>query len=531
MQQKVIVALTAAVVLILAPALVIAGPQVAPVTQGTGPELLTNPGFEGPMWFKSQCCGDDGLPINEVQVAEGWKAWWVQIPSSAIEKPVNCEGSKDYGCYWMRPEFVDSARTMDAKRIHSGNNSQKYFSFGRMHEAGMYQQVTGIISGTQLHFSVYMMAWMCVDTGQCKGGAVSDQPTTMHLRVGIDPRGGTNPFSPDIVWSREVDTFDRWTQFSIDAIAQSDKATVFTHSRPEWGWARLNNDVYMDDASLTAVGTPQPTPTGQSGQTSVPAQAQPQPQPQVASFVVRTQQGLRPDGSQVHTVQSGDTLFGIALAYGVTVDDVVQLNRISAGTLLQIGQELIVKGPTNPPTPTAAAKPTTAPQPGNTPQPTAVAAAPAAQAAAAAPGGLCVQAFNDRDGKGTYDSSKELVANIKFTVLAGADQAATYTTTGADEPHCFQGLAPRAYTVRVESPKGYIATTDEQIGVALAAGQTANISFGTQPPGGKSNQAGAAPAGSGNALARAGSIALGVGGLIVLIGAGVVGFLFISRRR
>jgi hypothetical protein len=78
-----------------------------------------------------------------------------------------------------------------------------------------------------------------------------------------------------------------------------------------------------------------------------------------------------------------------------------------------------------------------------------------------------------------------------------------------------------------------VPTTDEQVGVALAAGQTANVSFGVQLPGGKgaAKSASTAPAGSANSLSRYGGVFLGVCGIGVLIVAGVIGFLFISRRR
>lgn len=507
-----------------------------PLTQGAGPELLTNPGFEGPMWFKSQCCDSNGLPINEVQVAEGWRAWWVQIPPSYIEKPANCEAKNvDYGCYWARPEFVDSARTMDARRIHSGNNSQKYFTFGRMHQAGLYQRVTGIVSGTLLHFSVHMMAWQCVDDSACNNGAHSDQPTTMHMKVGIDPTGGTNPFSPDIVWSREVDSFDHWTQYSIEAVAAGDAVTVFTHSRPEWPAPRLHNDVYVDDASLTAVGTPEPTkpaPGGGNVPAAAPAAAPAPAQPQDQTFVVKPQQNKRPDGSVVHIVQPNDTLFGMALTYGVTVDEIMRLNNLQPGQFLQIGQELIIKGApaSAPPTPkpTAAAPPQPAAKAATSaPQPAPVAAAPSASS------GLCIQAFNDRNNNRVYDANEELAASVKFTVWAGNNQVATYTTNGVDEPHCFTGLSARAYTVRVEPPKNSVATTDDQIGVALAAGQTANVSFGVQLPGGKGATPGnsSASTGSSNPLARYSGAFLGVCGLGVLLAAGAIGFAFVSRRR
>jgi LysM repeat protein len=252
----------------------------------------------------------------------------------------------------------------------------------------------------------------------------------------------------------------------------------------------------------------------------------------VQALVTQPQNTQRPDGSTVHVVQSGDTLFGMALAYGVTVDQIMQLNHLQPGDFLQIGQELIVKGPTNPPTPTSAPEPAVASQPtaaasaAQAPQPTAVAAVPA-------PGGLCVQAFNDRNHSGVYDGAEELVASVKFTVLAGFDQVATYTTTGVNEPYCFENLPPRAYTVRIEPPKGYVPTTDEQIGVALAAGQTANVSFGTQPPSGK-GQPQSASAGSSdttNLFVRYRGAIVGLCGVGVLLIAGIVGFAFVSRRK
>lgn len=71
-----------------------------------------------------------------------------------------------------------------------------------------------------------------------------------------------------------------------------------------------------------------------------------------------------------HRVKAGDTALGIALQYGLTLDDLLAYNGISADTLLQIGQELIIR----PPTPTP--EPTVTPTPTFTPVPVALAAAP-----------------------------------------------------------------------------------------------------------------------------------------------------------
>jgi len=221
-------------------------PTVAQAQTG-GQNLLVDGDFEAPPTWPQQ----DG--IGEVQVAPGWRAWYLDVPPNYVQIPANCnERSDGYHCYWMRPEFRDN--TSFDNRIHSGARSQKYFSYGRMHEAGLYQRVGGIRPGDKLRFAIFIQAWQCFNIDKCgKNGILSDLPAEMHLRIGIDPTGGTNPFSPDIVWSPEQAAFDRWVEFSVEAVAKNDTVTVFTHSRPDWSWARLNNDVYLDDASLVVV--------------------------------------------------------------------------------------------------------------------------------------------------------------------------------------------------------------------------------------------------------------------------------------
>jgi len=53
----------------------------------------------------------------------------------------------------------------------------------------------------------------------------------------------------------------------------------------------------------------------------------------------------RPDGTQIHVVQSGDVLVNIANRYGTTVSAIVQANNLANPNALQIGQELIIPPP------------------------------------------------------------------------------------------------------------------------------------------------------------------------------------------
>lgn len=52
-----------------------------------------------------------------------------------------------------------------------------------------------------------------------------------------------------------------------------------------------------------------------------------------------------PAVEQMHTVQAGDTLFKIALEYGVTVDEIAAANNIEDVNSLEVGQQLIIPAP------------------------------------------------------------------------------------------------------------------------------------------------------------------------------------------
>jgi LysM repeat protein len=256
-----------------------------------------------------------------------------------------------------------------------------------MHEAGLFQRVGGIKPGTTLRFSIAMEAWMCFEINKCgKDGIYSDWPTNMHLRVGIDPYGGTDPFSPNIVWSPEQDAFDRWVEFSVQAKALGDTVTVFTHSRPDWDWARKNNDVYLDDASLVVV-TPTATALAVSKPVARPSTSKPAAQPIVSYSMVTTDSELNailnvwamaaaitaksgtpttsitstvsvtstanitstasvtPPSSgapRIHQVVVGDTLALLAAHYNTTIQAIVQANNITNTDLIFIGQNLII---------------------------------------------------------------------------------------------------------------------------------------------------------------------------------------------
>lgn len=226
---------------LLVAVLVVVG--AAPVSlRAEGPNLLQNPGFERP--FAASIPGKENCLI-----AEPWVAWFV-------------EGSPEETSqgYKLAPEYkMATWADYPGNRVRSGELSQQYFhSFGNF-QAGVYQVVSNVTPGARYKFELWAMTWSCNDErkGNC-GGATSGDPSPMHLRIGIDPTGGRDPFNPAIVWSPEQNAYDSWHHLEVVAAAQSSTITVFVYSYPDY--RSQDNNVYLDDASLTQMAPP-PTPT------------------------------------------------------------------------------------------------------------------------------------------------------------------------------------------------------------------------------------------------------------------------------
>jgi LysM repeat protein len=99
----------------------------------------------------------------------------------------------------------------------------------------------------------------------------------------------------------------------------------------------------------TATGTPRPTATRRATFTPVPATPSDTPTPTVTPTPI------------IYVIKKGDTLLAVARQYGVTVQDLQDVNGITDPRRLRIGQELIVPldpgegEPTAVPTPTPVA--------------------------------------------------------------------------------------------------------------------------------------------------------------------------------
>ncbi len=463
--------------LCLALSVMIASPVLAterrhPTLQEPGTNLLQNPGFEGigrptnnstpnpDNWTRDTF---NGIPYSEIFTPEGWVTWWQ-------------EGE------FKRPEckVVPNEHPFNAEpvRIHEGYYSGMCFTFFGKQNAGYFQVVRNIPPGSVVEGSFYAHAWACGDDEHNARSCA--EPHSFYFQVGIDPNGGTDPFSSNIVWSNPTYHYDTFGLVGpVQAtVGEAGAATLFTRAYGKW--ELKHNDAYMDDASLKLISTGE-TPTPTSPPPPPTSEAPPTPQ-----FTPTP----RPDGAVVHIVESGDTLFGIALAYNVDVDE---LRRLNAGTLgpndlLSIGQEVIISGspstvdptPTPTPTPDQGAEPT---EPAATENPPDTQPGAGEQTTPAAPTGdkasLCVLAFQDVNGDAFYQPEEGEMAlpNAEFNLLGTAGPVDTYTTDGISEPYCFENLEPGNYILRHSGPAGY-KTDIGPWNVALGAGQSSSVNIG-----------------------------------------------------
>jgi len=212
--------------------------------------------------------------------------------------------------------------------------------FGKFTAAG-YQRVGGLTDGEVVKLTGYGWVYTCNDTTtSCIIAEApyrrSDSTAGAQLKVGIDPTGGIDPNSPNVVWSAAAAPYDQWAEMTVNAQVKGTEVTVFLWATQQYGMA-LNN-VYWDQISLVRTTE---AASGAAAAGQAPGEA-------FAPFVVP--QSVRPDGSIVHRVQAGDTLTSIVYAYsnyGVTIDSVVALNsNIRPNTrFLQIGQEIVILPP------------------------------------------------------------------------------------------------------------------------------------------------------------------------------------------
>jgi hypothetical protein len=218
-----------------------------PLVMGNYPRYenrLLNPGFEGiglPLDNDAPNPGNytqdtfNGEVYNEIFTPEGWVTWWEE--SDVYRRPESRVIPKE-------PPY-----TYEPVRIYQGYYATMYFSFSGQHNAGYYQQVNDLSPGAWVTFYAHAHAWSCenddIPNYSC------GNPENHGFRVGIDPNGGIDPWSPNVSWSERVSAPDVYRVIGpVEArVGPEGRVTVFLRSDVQW-WPYKHSDSYWDNAAL-----------------------------------------------------------------------------------------------------------------------------------------------------------------------------------------------------------------------------------------------------------------------------------------
>lgn len=191
---------------------------------------------------------------------------------------------------WSQPEGHHCWRDHDPIRVHSGNGAYMYFAFHRKMDAGLMKQVQ-VTHGDDLRLSAFAHSWSNhQDPSQpgkfprpddprwsegasvgyehffgIEGEVADDSAKNFTFSIGIDPTGGTDPFSDTVVWGEGAHIYNAYHAVpSVRVEAQADTVTVFLESRTLWPFK--HNDAYWDDILLERLGqadppVPEPPPS------------------------------------------------------------------------------------------------------------------------------------------------------------------------------------------------------------------------------------------------------------------------------
>jgi LysM repeat protein len=445
----------------------------------TGPNLLTNPGFEEGHY------NQDG--ISEITVPNGWRMHWLD--------GVEFAGSNGVA---YRPESVvwniSGAPPDEADLFwRDGIYTLKVFKSWAPMYAALSQDVTGLEVGRRYQFAVPIYIDIIADYD---GGKIPpDKLDSGMVRLGASPVGAAwrdgNAINYSGWWTAETISpfYLAYPIFIHEFTATHDTMTVWVEFASKDPYP--NNGFFMDGLSLRALDAvappppPPPPPAGDTGQQpAAPAPAAPAAQSPTVE--------PRADGSIIHTVQSGDTLWGLAIRYASTLDMTAEqaldhINNLNnSPAFITVGQEILIREAGRV---AAADEPEDAAEEGEdvddddaVDEEAEVEAEPIEEPAAVSvdTNAICVVAFHDQNASGEQDANDAALADAALTLTREGTTVATAVSDNSDDGHCFEELAEGTYTVNFYPPAGYVPTTAPSWAVAVADGSRVAVRFGAQ---------------------------------------------------
>jgi hypothetical protein len=225
--------------------------------------------LEGGSWKKTH----NGEEYDNYNVPTDWTGFFLEGDGPLPHDPDNEEG-------YTRPEARVITRVppyLDPLRISEGQKAWQQFTFYRVHNAGIYQQLTGLPPGAEVTVTAAVMAWSSQDdnprtsegvgaeafaTDEGTPGLSADQQN-FTFYVGLDPHGGEDPYGEGIVWGTGRHVYNGYADVKATVtVGPEGTVTVFLKSVVKWRFK--HNDAHFDNVRVT-VHNPSPPPPDPEG--------------------------------------------------------------------------------------------------------------------------------------------------------------------------------------------------------------------------------------------------------------------------
>jgi hypothetical protein len=188
-------------------------------------------------------------------------------------------------------------------RVHNGQRAFKFFTFFRIHDAGLYQRVEDIPVGSKIRALGWAHAWSSNQDNPYASDGVGesaffvrasdydkdDGVRNVTFSVGVDPTGGTDPWSDHVIWGEGAHIYNAYAQIPpLEVTAQADAVTLFVRSSVLWPFKHC--DSYLDDMQLEVV-----TPTVRPIEAELPGEVNVN-----EPFDIRARGGAGPQSLQIN---------------------------------------------------------------------------------------------------------------------------------------------------------------------------------------------------------------------------------------
>jgi hypothetical protein len=169
-------------------------------------------------------------------VANGWEPFFEDWGATIMREP-------EFGVLYNRDH-----------QAYNGAGCQRWFTTWATHRCGILQRVI-VPANSDLTFSIWAISWSANNTD-----VYGHSDSGYSKWVGIDPYGGHDFRSPNIVWSQVNNVMDQYVQLTVSAKAVGNIATVFM--KGEALASVKHNTCIVDEARLFS-SAPMPGATKQ----------------------------------------------------------------------------------------------------------------------------------------------------------------------------------------------------------------------------------------------------------------------------